>query len=849
VAAVSRRNLVPDPQFAFGAARNWVHVYEGAYRHSVTGIWYPSATELAAPCGKLEDFTQRVWNVWSSATAPEPPALIDVVDTTPIGLPENCTRALEWTLTQTDPAISLINDIQVPSLDSCAPEGLIEIEPGVTYSVSLHIGVEDIPGSGDTDLFVLDCYWISGPDDVGTDDVPIDHTPVWQAVRAADLVEGGWARIGVSFTAPPWARYLEVELWDDAATYTVGQKVWTTGIMVEPVDLETATWQNFADDEFARGYDNGGGWVLDSAPGVVPRVWHWDEAEGWAGDTQSIVPGTYGDGDTEGWDWDGAPHRSTSRDASAAAFDWPARYPTQVIGGNGVDVLDAAWEIDRHGGFVGASLEIVPPIGIAQHDVSLLAPTEIRDTNGHLLWEGRVEEPGVVDRGSGKQTVECTGYISALSDLPIVRNYIDTDIGNWETTQCTRFADRFDVEVVDDADTPKLVLKARQGVEIVTGANARAYWYPTNTDGGSTVYHVKFRVSANALDGTLRIALYAADSPGESKTLLWSRTTDCTDLDVDIEHGDIPATTACLIFRIEQVGDDLTYLVFGTGDPETWGLYYGAEISRIKVYGCSETDDVVTPEAVVADIASIVTDADHRDMPDASGTIIGQLAYFEPTSPREVIEDVNATLDWDYGMDDGQVFFFRKPWTAATCPNNQIVVVSNADPCLAGWDLRLDWEECWNHILAYYTKPNGRYGNVSVYDYFGGPIEYPTVRQKFLDLRGVCDSSSEATTIANRVLADSLWPKPTGTVTLKGDCTLGNGYRMPAIYLRPGMMLYNPDLRLEDCGNPQNKGLMLITAVSGRLVERSITLTIGTRDSRLDRILARQELKTKARRK
>jgi hypothetical protein len=42
---------------------------------------------------------------------------------------------------------------------------------------------------------------------------------------------------------------------------------------------------------------------------------------------------------------------------------------------------------------------------------------------------------------------------------------------------------------------------------------------------------------------------------------------------------------------------------------------------------------------------------------------------------------------------------------------------------------------------------------------------------------------------------------------------------------------------------------MLITAVSGRLVDRQITLTLGTRAATLDRILAREQLKLRTRKR
>lgn len=548
---------------------------------------------------------------------------------------------------------------------------------------------------------------------------------------------------------------------------------------------------------------------------------------------------TYADGDMPGWAWMGEPHNSISR----TAFDWDARYPRQVIGGNGVDTLDAVWEIDRHGGYGGASLEVIPPIGIARHDVSMLAPAEIRDplAGDHLLWAGRVEEPGLAHREARTQSIECTGHIAALEDSDcFLCNYVDTEIGNWDTTQCTRFADRFEVGTIDDDDVPKLVLRARTGILVPKDANARAYWYPTNARVGAMARRVKFTVTAIGLVGDLRLRLYASRYPGAAKTQIWSRTTDCEDLAVDITSASIPSDTACLTFRIENL-ESVTYMVYGDGDPETWGLVLGAEISNIRVYG-SSLDHTVTPERVAGHVFDLIADDEHRDLPDASGLTVGQLAYFEPgTTARRVLDDVNALVDWDYGMGAGEVVYFRKPLTAATAPPDQIVVVSRADPRLVGWDVRLDWADVANHITAYYTKPNGRYGVVNVSDYESGPLT--TEKQRFLDLRGICDSADEATAIAQRALADALWPRATGTVTLRDTCTLANGFNeMPAIHITPGMLLLCPDLRPEDTGDPAERGHMLITHVRGSLAKREIVLTVGRRARTLDMLLARREL-------
>ncbi|MCL0167742.1 hypothetical protein M2T55_36235, partial [Klebsiella pneumoniae] len=91
-------------------------------------------------------------------------------------------------------------------------------------------------------------------------------------------------------------------------------------------------------------------------------------------------------------------------------------------------------------------------------------------------------------------------------------------------------------------------------------------------------------------------------------------------------------------------------------------------------------------------------------------------------------------------------------------------------------------------------------------------------KTRFLDLRESCDSQSDAEQEAQRYLDQHLWPRPTGTLSLKGEAQLANGHTIPALHIRPGMMVRNTDSEFE---------AQLIEHVSGRLREREVTLTIG----------------------
>jgi hypothetical protein len=521
----------------------------------------------------------------------------------------------------------------------------------------------------------------------------------------------------------------------------------------------------------------------------------------------------------------------TATTATSATTEYMRRAP---MGGNGVDVLDATWNIDRKGGFTSADVDVVPPKSTARFADAVNEGIEIRDTNQHLLWEGRVEEPDLAYREADKLTIAATGYGGLLDDDEYFRRlYADGGIDSWQLDQSNQFADRFNVEIENDGN---LVLKvaassaADYPTLLDTGMNCRAYWQlfggiPTN----QSVTGVKFHY-VSQLSGLLRVRLYARDAlTGWSfNRVAWTSPELASDEDdVSLSAVDIGDDAVVLVFRLEAL-TPCGYIDLSTGY-ETWGIISGIALSDMRVFA-SPLGANVTPERIVRDCVLTMVDDDHIDFPDASGYTLQHVDFSDPTTVRQAIEDIDRMLDWDYGFEDGQVFFYRKPWTAATVPDGELIVTSYADPNLANWGVRRSFADCYNKVVVHYTKRNGRVGAVTV-SRADGPLG-ATWRTKYVDLTSECDNLTDATTAANLELAATFWPLPTGSIDLTGMAHLAAGVDVPAIYLRPGMMIVNMDEGVR----------MLVTSVTGHLLDRTITLEVGTRSTKLDRMTARHEL-------
>ena len=526
------------------------------------------------------------------------------------------------------------------------------------------------------------------------------------------------------------------------------------------------------------------------------------------------------------------------------------------LGGEGVDVLDASWTSDIHAGFQSATLTVLPPRGVSLYADSVLDGVILPDLDQHALFEGRVEEPDVTFTGDDKRDLECTGFSAYLQDDETFRRcYVDSSVEHWKFDQIASYASAFSIGI---EDTQRLVMRVAAdltgptstGVPVKDGEHVRMYWELFDGalgDSAETIQGFKFHYQTNNVHTgtpTLTAKLYGRDklSGGSIDRLLWTAPATSGPYyngsgNVSLDATDIGSDITCLVFILGETGD-CGYA--GQTDPtlDTWDLCDGISITLPRVYG-SACGAVITPEGVVADLVNSIVDSDHTDFPDASGMVIGQLYFDQCTTIADAIAQVNSLLDWSWGFDEGSVFFYRKPWEAATAPDVETIVVSMADPLMSEWSVRLDYAECCNKVVASYQATPDKTDTVTVSE-TDGPLG-DTWRVKYLDLTGQCDDADTALAVATRYLADNLWPKPTGSCTLKDAAHLACGLTAKAIHAKPGMMLYNMDVPVERGG-----GRLLITSVDGSLLDRAITLNVGVRSNRMDRWLSALELKAKA---
>lgn len=553
----------------------------------------------------------------------------------------------------------------------------------------------------------------------------------------------------------------------------------------------------------------------------------------------------YGDGDTDGWVWDGTAHNSSShqvRYVPQARRPFGAGVSLRVTspGGRGVDLSQScdgfSCSRDEWGGFDTATWEQkVDP----RRYLEELAPLGdvLATFDGETIFEGRITDVGKEVRGEdgGVRRVTARGYFDALKDdEAFQRCYIDKDLTRWEDLPATNRGG-FDVIAGQDDMAGVFAIESQKYEQ---NASARVVYRLLGglATSGESLRYFGVTVVDTITDADWEVRLYSRATPAYANNLalLWTSTGtgthNLTFNTADLDPGST-GTSRCLVLQVIHTGATVTSFVGYNPDNLP-----GAKLTAFTVKGSTVAS--ASPENVIADLVADVTTAAQRSFPDATGLTVGQLVFDSPTTRLECIEQVNEMMRWQYGFKAGGVFEYRRPWPLAEIPDRSHYDLLWAEVAPS---LSFDFSECYNRVVVRYSDKRGNqhtYTATATVAALGTLTRTASIEAP----EGVFDATN-AQTVAEAFLADHGKPVVSGRIPLTGLVRLIDGRERHCCHVAPGEYVSLRD------APPEEEHTLRITRVELDPGAQSSTIEIGRNPSRLDRLLARMQSKARRRRK
>ena len=286
------------------------------------------------------------------------------------------------------------------------------------------------------------------------------------------------------------------------------------------------------------------------------------------------------------------------------------------------------------------------------------------------------------------------------------------------------------------------------------------------------------------------------------------------------EHGIDAHNVKCIVLKVEALladapatqNTDYTphYADQSTeADPPPWGV----RIVRARI-NATDLGTNVTPPRVVRDIVSPYWTGSEVHITKSS-LALRQLAYDQiPYSRREALDDVNALMDWDYGIWDDEEFWYGPA-------SDDVVTIDATDPRVT-LALNADVHEVFNACRVKYTNRNGRAREVILHA-DGSDIKTP-VKAQTVEAPESVKTKHGAIRCGQRFLRNHKRATVTGTATLYGMSDVWGD----AMLIRP-----QGKLRIKGVPKPFS-GPHKITRVQLDPTQWAATLDFGVESRRFD---------------
>lgn len=190
-----------------------------------------------------------------------------------------------------------------------------------------------------------------------------------------------------------------------------------------------------------------------------------------------------------------------------------------------------------------------------------------------------------------------------------------------------------------------------------------------------------------------------------------------------------------------------------TADPPPWGV----RLLKYRI-NASPIGTNVTPPRAVRDIVSPYWSGTKVHI-TPSTLALRQLTFDRiPFGRRQALDDVNALLDWDYGVWDGEEFWYNPA-------SSSVITIDAKDPRVT-LSVNADVHEVFNACRVLYTNRNGRPRETVVHA-DGSDIKSP-VKAQTIEAPESVRTKSAAIRCGERFLRNRRRAAVTGNATLRG---------------------------------------------------------------------------------
>ena len=434
------------------------------------------------------------------------------------------------------------------------------------------------------------------------------------------------------------------------------------------------------------------------------------------------------------------------------------------------DVSGLTFENAAPGGFTTCSFRLRRDLLVKRPELQRYSTVEVSDgRTAEVLWTGLIDDVGFTAGRDGTMfQVTASGHVARAHDYRRPLIYADQSLERWEKDEQFGRAWR-GWEIVGEGDSARLRATLTEGIDVGSGnASLIDITYNAIDEAGQFIGRVRFdHIEGDDYDGTAtnpwQISVRGGGTNEETDN--WSTTADS----LRMRRGNE--------FTSEIGTAKIRIHTDGTNPAAIPGSNYYSEAYNIAVR-CQLLDETgadvtsgyqqnyVTVEEVVKDLLGrfFTTDWDTSGATIASSatsTTIDQLAYADPVSPAEVLDDLTMFGSyywavWDDPDGDGFDFEFSE-WP--TTPRYEADVLDGFESPASGFDV-------YNAVTVRYRAKNGRLRSVRRTATVPELDDAGLTREAFLDLGDEVGSSQNANDVGDQFLTDHLNPRSGGTLTI-----------------------------------------------------------------------------------